>query len=160
MSIGPTNPTEPVETPEILTAADVMTPAGQTCSPFSTVTEAVLLFKDQDTDVVPVVDAGKPVGVVVDRDVALAVADGPDLADRPVSEIMVEDFPTVPTDAHVHEVLQTMSAANARLALVVDEEGLLAGLIFWNELARRLALDETAGPVPDDTASAEGAIQP
>lgn len=155
MSAGPTEPTIPAVTPDAMTAADVMSPVVRTCSPFSTVTEAVLLFKDQDTDVVPVVDAGKPVGVVVDRDVALAVADGPDLPDRPVSEIMVTNFPTVPTDAHVDQVLQAMSASGSRLALAVDAEGLLAGLIFWAELARRLPLDETAAPGSDDVVSAE-----
>lgn len=155
MSAGPTDPTTPLATPESLTAADVMTPVARTCSPFSTVTEAVLFFKDQDTDVVPVVDAGKPVGVVVDRDVALAVADAPDLAGRPVSEIMVKDFPSVPVDAHVDQVLQIMSAANARLALAVDAEGLLAGLVFWAELARRLALDETSAPGPDPVPAPE-----
>jgi CBS domain-containing protein len=160
MSTGPIDPTAPVETPEALTAADVMTIASRTCSPFSTVTEAVMLFKDQDTDVVPVVDAGKPVGVVVDRDVALAVADSADLPDRPVTEIMVTDFPTVPLDAPVDQVLQVMSAAGARLALAVDAEGLLSGLIFWAELARRLALDETAAPGTDAAAPGDGATQP
>lgn len=159
MSAGPTEPTTPVAIPESLTAADVMTPVGHTCSPFSTVTEAVLFFKDQDTDVVPVVDAGKPVGVVVDRDIALAVADSPNLAERPVSEVMVTDFPTVPLDAHIDQVLQTMSAASSRLALVVDAEGLLAGLVFWAELARRLPLDETMTPGREDVVPGE-VIQP
>ena len=137
MSAGSPDPI-PAPTPDDLTAGDLMSPVTRTCSPFSTVTEAVLFFKEQDVDVVPVVDAGKPLGVVVDRDVALAVADTPNLEARPVSEIMVTDFPTVPADAHVDQVLQTMTAANSRLALVVDAEGLLVGLLFWSELARVL----------------------
>ncbi|MDG3008094.1 CBS domain-containing protein [Paludisphaera mucosa] len=154
MSAGSTDPI-PVVTPEDLTAADLMSPVGRTCSPFSTITEAVMIFREQDSDAVAVVDAGKPVGVVVDRDVALAVADSPDLAARPVSEVMVKDFPTIPVDAHVDQVLQTMSAAGARLALAVDAEGNLAGLIFWAELARRLPLDETQAPGQDDDVPAE-----
>lgn len=157
MSVGPIEPDPApapatVATPEGLTAAEVMSPLGRTCSPFSTVTEAVLIFKETDGDVVPVVDAGKPVGVVVDRDVALAVANGPDLGSRPVTEVMVKDFPTIPADAHVDQVLQTMSAAGSRLALVVDAEGLLTGLIFWAELARRLP---EAITTPDDAIPAE-----
>lgn len=160
MSADPIETTAAAETSEALAAADVMTPAARTCSPFSTVTEAVLFFKEQSADVIPVVDAGKPVGVVVDRDVALAVPDVPDLADRPVSELMVRDFPVVPADARVDRVLQAMSAASARMALVVDAEGLLAGMIFWPALARRLALDETAPPTPAPTDPDGGAIQP
>jgi CBS domain-containing protein len=68
---------------------------------------------------------------------------------------MVKDFPTVPLDAHVDQVLQAMSAAGSRLALAVDAEGLLAGLIFWAELARRLPLDETATPGTDAAVPAE-----
>ncbi len=163
MSAGSPDPI-PAAASEDLTAADVMSPVVRSCSPFSTVTEAVMIFRENDSDVVPVIDAGKPVGIVIDRDVALAVADAPDLADRPVSEVMATDFPTVPTTAHVAEVLDAMSAAGSRLALALDEEGNLAGLIFWADLARRLALDEAEAPVspaqgPDDDATVE-VIQP
>ncbi|AMV40867.1 CBS domain-containing protein [Planctomyces sp. SH-PL62] len=157
MSAGSPDPI-PVLASEDLTAADVMSPVVRSCSPFSTVTEAVMIFKENDSDVVPVIDAGKPVGVVVDRDVALAVADSPDLADRPVTEVMVTEFPTIPLDAHVDQVLQTMSAAGARLALVVDAEENLAGLIFWADLARRLSLDET-GPPPPPAADDDSLVQ-
>ena len=39
----------------LLTAADIMTAAPRTCSPFSTVLEAVLIFRDADCGLVPVV---------------------------------------------------------------------------------------------------------
>lgn len=158
MSAGSPDPI-PVLASEDLTAADVMSPVVRSCSPFSTVTEAVMIFKENDSDVVPVIDAGKPVGVVVDRDVALAVADSPDLADRPVTEVMATEFPTIPLDAHVDQVLQTMSAAGARLALVVDAEENLAGLIFWADLARRLSLDETGPPPPLPAADDDSLVQ-
>ena len=57
------------------TAADVMTPDPRTCSVFSTVLEAVMVFRDADCGAVPVIDEGKPVGMLTDRDVALALAD-------------------------------------------------------------------------------------
>ena len=41
-----------------LTAVDVMTPAPRTCSPFSTVVEAVMVFRDCKCGAMPVVDAG------------------------------------------------------------------------------------------------------
>jgi predicted transcriptional regulator len=155
MSAGSTESTPVTTTPEDMLVSDVMTPVAATCSPFSTVTEAVMIFKAQDSDVAPVVDAGKPVGVVVDRDVALAVADVPDLATRPVSEIMVKDWPTVPVDAHVDQALQAMSAVGARLALAVDADGLLVGLVFWSELARRVPLETRPSPIQNDEVPVE-----
>ncbi len=69
------------------TAADVMTPSPRTCSPFSTVLEAVMIFRDADCGAVPVVDAGQTVGILTDRDVALALSEFPDLAARPIADV-------------------------------------------------------------------------
>jgi len=137
------DPSDPIENPatEELTAADVMTPLSRTCSPFSTVTEAVMIFKDEESDVVPVVDEGKPLGVVIDRDVALAVADAPDLAEEPVTKVMSKDVPSVAHDAHLDAVVHAMTTANSRLAMVVDAQSLLVGIVTWAELAKRLPID-------------------
>ncbi len=140
MSVDSSDPIDQTAA-EDLTAADVMTPLSRTCSPFSTVTEAVMIFKEEDSDMVPVVDAGKSVGVVIDRDIALAVADDPDLADRPVSEIMSKDVPSVAVDASLESVVRTMTAANSRLAMVVDAGSNLLGVVTWTELAKRLPID-------------------
>ena len=78
-----------------IVAAMVAAPSRRTCSPFSTVTEAVMIFKDENCGMVPVVDEGKPVGVVTERDVALAVVDVPGLAEQPVSRIMTRAVTTV-----------------------------------------------------------------
>jgi len=140
MSDAPSIPLDD-DVPEQLTAADVMTPTSRTCSPFSTVTEAVMIFKEENCDVVPVVDTGKPIGVVIDRDVALAVADDPDLAQRPVTEIMSKDVPTIAADALLDGVVTAMTTANSRIAMVVDAESNLVGLVTWTELAKRLPID-------------------
>jgi len=60
--------------PPPLTAADLMTASPRTCSKFSTVLEAVMIFRDADCGAVPILEDGKPVGVLTDRDVALALA--------------------------------------------------------------------------------------
>jgi len=140
MSVDSSDPIDPASTEE-LTAADVMTPLSRTCSPFSTVTEAVMIFKEEDSDVVPVIDSGKPLGVVIDRDIALAVADNPDLAGQAVTEIMSKDVPSVAVDASLESVVHTMTAANSRLVMVVDAESNLVGIVTWTELAKRLPID-------------------
>src|SRR5207248_714061 len=72
----------------MLTAEDIMTPSPRTCSNFSTVLEAVLIFRDADCGAVPVMEDGRPIGVLTDRDVALALAEYPDLPIRAVTDIM------------------------------------------------------------------------
>ena len=68
---------EEQKTLESMTAADVMTAAPLTCSTFSTVLEAVMIFRDADCGAVPILEEGRPVAILTDRDVALALAELP-----------------------------------------------------------------------------------
>jgi predicted transcriptional regulator len=117
------------------TAATVMNRNVRTCSPFSTVTEAVLIFKAEDCGMVPIVDQGKPVGVLTDRDIALGLAERPDIAQREVSEIMTKDVVSVPLDAPLNEVARVFGQKGVRRLLVVNPEGLLQGVISWSDIA-------------------------
>src|SRR4051812_19659154 len=97
---------------ESISAAEVMTAAPLTCSTFSTVLEAVMIFRDADCGAVPILQEGKAVSILTDRDVALALANHPDLVNRPVAEIMSPGVVSVaPTDTlrHVIEVLRSQS---------------------------------------------------
>ena len=56
---------------------DVMTPNPRTVSPGDSIQSAAAIMRDEDTGVVPIVDNGRAVGVVTDRDIVVrAVADG------------------------------------------------------------------------------------
>lgn len=116
-------------------AADVMTPNPRTCSPFSTVLEAVMIFRDADCGAVPVLDTGKPVGILTDRDVALALAEHPDLATRSVADIMTRGVVTVGPDATLDEVRDTCGREGIRRVLVVDAAGTLLGIIAWADIS-------------------------
>jgi CBS domain-containing protein len=133
-----------------LTAADVMTPSPRTCSPFSTVLEAVLIFRDADCGAVPVVDAGIPVGILTDRDVALALADYPDLASRPVSEVMTRDVVTVAPDTPIDDVKTQFTANRVRRLVVADPDGTIVGIISWADVAPCIP-DNEVGEVVTDT---------
>jgi CBS domain-containing protein len=120
------------------TAADIMTASPRTCSPFSTVLEATLIFRDQDCGAVPVVDEGRPVGVATDRDVALAVPDDPDLADRPVSDIMSRGVVAVRPDDPLDVVNEKFADQKVRCLLVIDPDDQLVGLINRADLVPHL----------------------
>ncbi len=121
----------------LLTAADIMTAAPRTCSPFSTVLEATLIFRDADCGFVPILDeAGKPIGVVTDRDVALALINhGGALASKAVAEIMSRDVATVPRDAGLGVIEEAFAGRRVRRLLVVDDDGRLLGVISWADVA-------------------------
>jgi membrane protein len=120
------------------TAAGIMTESPSTCSSFSTITEAALIFRDHDCGAVPVLEDGKPVGILTDRDIALAIGRYPDLAGRPVSDIMTRETATVPADASLEDVKRAFGIHAVRRLLVVDHDGLLVGIIAWADLVQHL----------------------
>ncbi len=123
------------KTLESMTAADVMTAAPLTCSIFSVVLEAVMIFRDADCGAVPILEEGRPVAILTDRDVALAVADYPDLASRPVSEIMKPGIVAVAPGDSLGHVCEVLRREAVRRVLVVDNAGRLLGIIGWADIA-------------------------
>jgi len=131
-----------------LRISQVMTVAPRTCSPQSTVLEAVLIFRDEDCGVVPITELGKPVGVVTDRDVALALPDHEtDLAIRPLSELMSKDVVTVGLDDSLELAMEKLGDYGIRRLMVVDDDGVLQGILSWADLAPHLTPTALGGVV-------------
>jgi CBS domain-containing protein len=124
----------------LLKVSDAMTPAPRTCSPASTVLEAVMVMRDADCGVVPVTDAGRPVGLLTDRDIALALpAHETDLARTPVGDVMSRQVITVQRDSTLDSAMERLGGEGVRRVLVVDADGLLAGILSWTDLVPHLS---------------------
>ena len=109
-----------------------------------------MIFKDEDCGLVPVVEEGKPIGVVTDRDVALALAVHDDLVDRPIEAIMATTLVTVLPTTSLAEVIETFSREAVRRLLVVDSDGSLVGVIGWKGHVCGEISDRTVGRVVTD----------
>jgi CBS domain-containing protein len=118
-----------------LTAADVMTTNPRTCSAFSSVLEASALFQDAKCGAVPVVDAGRPIGILTDRDVALAVANNPDLRTLPVADFMSKEVVSVAPETSLEEIGAMFGQHGIHRVLVVDASGQLQGIVSLSDLA-------------------------
>jgi len=105
-----------------------------------------MLFRDADCGAVPIMQDGKPIGILTDRDVALALANYPDLAARPVTDVMTKDLVTVQADASLDTVREMFGEKSVRRLLVVDGNDDLIGIISWADLAQ-YASDREVGEV-------------
>jgi CBS domain-containing protein len=133
-----------------ITAAEIMTASPRTCSPFSSVLEAVMIFRDADCGAVPILKEGKPVGLVTDRDVALALCDLPDLVYEPLSAIMKQELLSVAPGDSLLQICGVLRSHSVRRVVVVDSSGALVGIIGWADIARVIS-DRMLGQVVMDT---------
>ena len=115
--------------------SDAMTPAPRTCSPESTVLEAAMVMRDADCGVVPVAEAGRPVGLLTDRDIALSLPEHEaDLAATPVADLMSRGPVTVHRDSSLDSAVASLGGEGVRRLMVVDDDGLLVGVLSWTDL--------------------------
>jgi CBS domain-containing protein len=131
----------------MLKVADAMTVAPRTCSPASTVLEAVMIFRDADCGMVPITDAGKPVGILTDRDLALAIPDHEsDLGRTAVGDLMKTDLVTIDLDETLEAAMERLGGHGVRRLLVVDGNEVLQGVLSWSDLVPHLS-DRALGRV-------------
>ena len=124
-------------------ARDVMTRNPRTVRPTDTVQQVAQLMIDEDTGIIPVVDNGRLVGVVTDRDIVCRlVATGADLRSAKASEVMTTEVECVTEDESLQEVLEVMGQHQIRRVAVVASEDRLVGIISMADLAREADVDE------------------
>jgi CBS domain-containing protein len=115
--------------------SEVMTAQVSTATPRTTIREIARTMAQIESGAVPVIDDGKVVGLVTDRDIVLrVVAEGKGL-DTPVSEVMTEGVETCREDDNVADATGKMSAKQIRRLVVLDEDGKLAGILSLGDVA-------------------------
>ena len=123
---------------------EVMTPNPQCVSPGDSIQNAARIMRDCDTGAVPVVENGRPVGIVTDRDIVVrAVADGAQL-NRPVREIVSGDVVCVTPEMSTREAEDLMSEHQVRRLPVVDGDRIV-GIVSLGDIAVKEARDSRSG---------------
>ena len=123
---------------------DVMTPNPRTVSPGDSIQSAAAIMRDEDTGVVPIVDNGRAVGVVTDRDIVVrAVADGNQL-NQTVGQIATNAVVCASPDMSTREAAQLMSDHQVRRLPVVENERLV-GIVSIGDLAVKEGKDGRTG---------------
>lgn len=122
---------------------DVMTRNPRTVAPGDSIQRAASVMKEVDTGFVPIVENGKVVGVITDRDIVVrAVAIGS--YDKPVSEIASRDLAFVSSNASTRDAEKLMSERQIRRIAVVDN-GQLVGIISLGDIAVKEGKDARTG---------------
>jgi CBS domain-containing protein len=117
-------------------ARDLMTPEPCCCSPDDSISEVASMMRDNDCGSVPVVEAGRVVGIVTDRDLAVrGVARGMS-GDARVRDVMTASPECCDEDADVRNVERVMSERQVRRVPIVNADGGCVGIVAQADLAR------------------------
>lgn len=98
-------------------------------------------MRESDVGSVVIVEESEPVGIVTDRQLALALADGGDLSGTTASELMTEDLITVSAENNVFEVVETFDEESVRRLPMVGEDGELAGIVSLDDVVVMLSVE-------------------
>jgi CBS domain-containing protein len=128
---------------------DVMTKDPACVTPGATIREAAQLMQRENVGIVPVVEekgTNRLLGVVTDRDIAIrVVAEGRDGGTR-VSDIMSSSrIRTCTLDDDVDAVMDAMADEQLRRIPIVDDRGMLVGIVAQADIVRKTGDEDKAG---------------
>lgn len=118
------------------TIRDAMTEGPTTIELGTPAAEAARIMKTENVGSLPVMEGGKIVGVVTDRDLAIRVlAEGKNV-ETPVGEIASTDVVTVDPQQSLEEAARLMAEHQLRRLPVCEKDGKLVGILAQADLAQ------------------------
>ena len=112
-----------------------------TVSPDQTLSDAGRQMIQRRVGAAVVVTRDEPAGIITERDMLRAIADGVDFNLAKVSEYMVAKAVTVTDRWHVVDAAGTMIERGFRHLVVVDDDGKVTGIISIRDMVRALLDD-------------------
>jgi CBS domain-containing protein len=122
---------------------DVMTRSVQCCSPGDSLSLAARILWENDCGCLPVKDeGGRVVAMLTDRDICMAAwTQGRTLHELPVSSAMSREVHKLAPEDSLQRAHRLMQEQQVRRLPVVDENGLLVGLVSLNDIVVEVARD-------------------
>ncbi|WP_425995372.1 CBS domain-containing protein [Caulobacter sp. DWR1-3-2b1] len=117
--------------------SDAMTGQVSTAAPTDTVRKVAQMMAHVETGAVPIVDEGKVVGLVTDRDIVLRVVAEGRSFDSPISEAMTEgEVHSVKEDDVLADATAKMASYQIRRLVVLNDAGALTGILSLGDVAK------------------------
>ncbi|MGH9790496.1 MAG: CBS domain-containing protein [Candidatus Acidiferrales bacterium] len=117
---------------------EIMTASLETTRPEATLKEAATQMKENDIGSLPVMQNGKLIGMVTDRDLVIrGTATGRDPGQTPVQEVMSADAICCSDEQDVKEAARLMQDRQLRRLPVLNRENKPIGILSLGDLARQ-----------------------
>lgn len=118
---------------------DLMTTSPTACTLTNSLADAGGMMWQNDCGILPVVaEGGKVVGLITDRDVCMAaVLTGRNLTNIAVEDVISRKVFSCKADDDVRSALKTMQENKVRRLPIVDDLGMLEGIVSMNDIVLR-----------------------
>ena len=117
--------------------SDAMTSQVSIARPTDTIRQVAETMAKVDSGVVPVVDDGKVVGLVTDRDIVLRVVAEGRSFDSPVPDVMSDgEVLSVKEDDILADATAKMANHQVRRLVVLNDAGALSGILSLGDVAK------------------------
>lgn len=113
-----------------------MTPDPTTVEPGTSAQATARMMKAEDVGSLPLVEDGRLVGMITDRDLAIRVLAEGAAAETPVGEIASRDVVTIDPQQSLEEAARLMAEHQVRRLPVVEEDGKLVGIVAQADVAQ------------------------
>ena len=132
--------------------SDIMTPNPRALPQTDPIINAARIMRDLNVGFVPILDENnKLCGVVTDRDVVVrAITENLDLATTSIGDISSTDLHVVSPNADFNEAADIMEKFQVRRLPVVDDSGMLVGIVSLGDIAVRSKELEKAGEILEE----------
>jgi CBS domain-containing protein len=137
--------------------SEAMTAQVVTAAPTDTVQKVAGIMLNIDSGAVPIVEDGKVVGLVTDRDIVLRVVAKGGALSTPVSEVMTPDVQTCQEDDNLADAAAQMANHQMRRLVVTGPGGKLVGILSLGDIAvdyGAKAVGKTLEEISSDTHAA------
>ncbi|MCA9433302.1 MAG: CBS domain-containing protein [Candidatus Omnitrophica bacterium] len=116
---------------------ELMTHSIESIAAAANLHEAAKKMEEQDVGALPVIDHGKVVGILTDRDIAIrAVAKNCVPSETTVSEVMTTgDLELLSAESEISEAATTMAGKQIRRILVTNDQEEIVGILSLGDLA-------------------------
>jgi CBS domain-containing protein len=129
--------TAPADEEVAMKAADIMSSNVRSIESTESIADAAHLMGELDVGMLPIVDSGKLVGVLTDRDIAIRGFAAGLHSGSPVFRIMTSDVKTCSVNDDLDKVLEQMAEEQIRRMPICAKSGEIVGIISVGDLAER-----------------------
>ena len=137
---------------------DIMSENVTSASPSTNLCDVAQMLKTEDVGILPIIDENRLLlGLITDRDIVVrAVAEGLDVSNTRVEEVMTTETFNVGPDDFAFQAVRTMADKKVRRVPIVDKEGLLVGIVSIADIALEMEDEKEVAETIEEISSGKG----